>query len=172
MFFSTKFFFPRVPPLDFFQNFPKFSKIFKSYGNCLILGFSRFFKLFLVFFLKIFHNFGHREGGGVRPNVEFSTFFFFDGFPKSLQIVFFDSVNSVCSLVPNNEDNIRPPRLAVLHEDGRCQHQHNNSSSPTLVHGVLRLRSPGRQRHMWGLCRGEQADVPEKRLLRHHYQGP
>ena len=83
VFFSTKIFFPRVPPLDFFQNFKKFSKIFKSYGNCLILGFVRFFKLFLVFFfLKIFHIFGHRGGGQTQCGIFHIFFFFFDGFPK------------------------------------------------------------------------------------------
>ena len=81
MFFSTKFFFPRVPPLDFFKNFKKISKIFKSYGNCLILGFVRFLKLFLVFFFFLKFSTFSVIGGGVRPNVEFSTFFFFDGFP-------------------------------------------------------------------------------------------
>ena len=35
-------------PVDIYND--KYQKIFKSYGNCLILGFVRFFKLFLVFF--------------------------------------------------------------------------------------------------------------------------
>ena len=54
VFFSTKFFFPRVPPFRFFQKnlkiFPTFSKVME---------------------IALFWNY-----------VEFSTFFFFDGFPK------------------------------------------------------------------------------------------
>ena len=78
MFFSTKFFCPKGPPFGFFPKFLKFFQNFKKLWKLPYFGLCKVFKAFFnfFFFLKIFPNFGHR-GGGVRPNVEFSTFFFF-----------------------------------------------------------------------------------------------
>ena len=107
MFFSTNFFFPRVPPLVFFPKFFKFFQNLKKLWKLPYFGLCKVFKAFFnfFFFLKIFHIFGHR-GGGVRPNVEFSTFFFFfDGFPYSHYFLFLphckeDSLNFTFSPLP------------------------------------------------------------------------